>query len=184
MCVQCLLARLRFSRRDEFGLHPVDHLRQARVARPPAKSWPAKGLRAASWLVKRTLYVPLFVYKYGISPFLPKMCRYYPTCSVFMMQAIEQKGPLWGLCLGTFRLLSCNPFGGSGYDPVEHYPPYWTGKRWVWRRSTFEAEVEPSEEEEEAEESADSGEFPTPEGAQDSAGGSSQSDRTASPKAR
>ncbi len=45
-------------------------------------------------------------------------CRFYPTCSNYMKEAIERYGALKGLKLGTKRLLRCHPFGKSGYDPV------------------------------------------------------------------
>lgn len=46
------------------------------------------------------------------------MCRYTPTCSNYMMEAIEVHGVFKGLLLGIKRILRCNPFGGYGYDPV------------------------------------------------------------------
>ena len=45
-------------------------------------------------------------------------CRFTPTCSEYMRQAIVKHGPIKGLWLGTKRLLRCHPWGGSGYDPV------------------------------------------------------------------
>jgi uncharacterized protein len=58
------------------------------------------------------------IYKYSISPLLPAACRYYPTCSEYTIQALKKYGPLKGLFLGLKRILSCNPWGGHGYDPV------------------------------------------------------------------
>lgn len=57
-------------------------------------------------------------YKLLISPLLPDACRYYPTCSVYAEQAIRRFGFFKGGLLAARRVLSCNPFGGSGYDPV------------------------------------------------------------------
>ncbi len=57
-------------------------------------------------------------YKLIISPLLPDACRYYPTCSVYAEQAIRRFGFFRGGFLAARRILSCNPFGGSGYDPV------------------------------------------------------------------
>ncbi|MEM6820919.1 MAG: membrane protein insertion efficiency factor YidD [Verrucomicrobiota bacterium] len=47
-----------------------------------------------------------------------RTCRYEPTCSSYMIQALEKHGLLRGLYLGVKRILSCHPWGGSGYDPV------------------------------------------------------------------
>lgn len=47
------------------------------------------------------------------------LCRYTPTCSQYMKEAIDYYGSVKGVLLGTKRILRCNPFGGYGYDPVE-----------------------------------------------------------------
>ena len=57
-------------------------------------------------------------YQYAISPLTPSSCRYSPTCSEYAMQALKKYGPLKGLYLSVKRILKCNPWGGSGYDPV------------------------------------------------------------------
>lgn len=73
-------------------------------------------------LAVAVLIAPIRLYKRYLSPMLPPSCRYEPTCSVYMMQAIETHGPLKGLWLGTKRLLRCHPItwlgGSSGFDPV------------------------------------------------------------------
>jgi len=58
------------------------------------------------------------VYQYVISPWWPASCRYTPTCSVYMVQAIRQHGPFRGGWMGLRRLGRCHPWGGHGYDPV------------------------------------------------------------------
>ncbi|MDR0311309.1 MAG: membrane protein insertion efficiency factor YidD [Acidobacteriota bacterium] len=57
-------------------------------------------------------------YKRFISPCLPHACRFEPTCSVYMREAIEQKGFVIGISLGLRRLLKCHPFHKGGFDPV------------------------------------------------------------------
>ena len=62
--------------------------------------------------------VPLRFYKRFFSPLLPPMCRFDPTCSIYMMQAIEKHGTLRGVWLGLRRLARCHPFNPGGWDPV------------------------------------------------------------------
>jgi uncharacterized protein len=57
-------------------------------------------------------------YKQAISPYLPPTCRYTPTCSQYGIEAIQKHGPLKGGWLTFKRILSCNPWGGHGHDPV------------------------------------------------------------------
>jgi len=57
-------------------------------------------------------------YQSVISPVLPSSCRYTPTCSSYCLEALKKYGPFKGLFLCLKRVLSCNPWGGSGYDPV------------------------------------------------------------------
>jgi putative membrane protein insertion efficiency factor len=64
------------------------------------------------------LIIPIKIYKYAISPYLPMACRYTPTCSHYAIEALKKHGPLKGLYLATKRILSCHPWGGHGYDPV------------------------------------------------------------------
>jgi putative membrane protein insertion efficiency factor len=58
------------------------------------------------------------IYQWIISPILPASCRYTPTCSSYMIDALKEWGPIKGTYLGLKRIGSCNPWGGSGYDPV------------------------------------------------------------------
>lgn len=57
-------------------------------------------------------------YQFFISPITPAACRYQPTCSNYSLQALQKHGLLKGLFLAVKRILSCHPWGGSGYDPV------------------------------------------------------------------
>ncbi|CAN5202270.1 membrane protein insertion efficiency factor YidD [soil metagenome] len=57
-------------------------------------------------------------YQLAISPWLGSNCRHTPTCSNYMIQAIQEWGAIRGVGLGLKRLVKCQPFGTSGYDPV------------------------------------------------------------------
>jgi len=60
----------------------------------------------------------LRVYKRWISPLLPSACRFEPTCSEYMMQAVARYGVLRGVAMGLGRLARCHPFTHGGFDPV------------------------------------------------------------------
>ena len=64
------------------------------------------------------LCLPIVFYQNCISRFTPPSCRFTPTCSAYAKQALKKHGPIKGLYLAVWRILRCNPWGGSGYDPV------------------------------------------------------------------
>jgi len=68
--------------------------------------------------MRRLLLAFLRGYKRFLSPLLPPMCRFEPTCSMYMMQAIEKYGALRGVWLGIRRLSRCHVFNPGGWDPV------------------------------------------------------------------
>lgn len=69
-------------------------------------------------ILKSFIMFMLKGYKKFISPILPPSCRYYPTCSEYMFQAVEKYGSFKGVFMGIKRILRCNPFSKGGYDPV------------------------------------------------------------------
>ncbi|PCS07359.1 membrane protein [Lactococcus plantarum] len=72
-------------------------------------------------IVKQILIAPVRVYQIAISPLLPGACRYHPTCSNYMITAIQKHGVL-GVMMGTARILRCNPFVKGGIDYVpDHF---------------------------------------------------------------
>jgi hypothetical protein len=68
--------------------------------------------------VKALVLAALRFYKRRISPSLPPSCRFTPTCSEYMMEAVEVHGVVRGVWMGTRRILRCNPFTPPGHDPV------------------------------------------------------------------
>jgi len=66
----------------------------------------------------KLLILLIRLYQVTLSPFIGRNCRYTPTCSNYGIQALEKYGAFKGSWLTIKRVLSCNPWGGSGYDPV------------------------------------------------------------------
>jgi putative membrane protein insertion efficiency factor len=62
--------------------------------------------------------IPIYFYKWGISPYTSSSCRHVPTCSTYAVEAVKIHGPFKGIWLATKRLSKCHPWGTSGYDPV------------------------------------------------------------------
>ncbi|MEY4571166.1 MAG: hypothetical protein RLZ10_359 [Bacteroidota bacterium] len=73
-------------------------------------------------LIQKISIIPIIfivkVYQIFLSPILPSVCRYQPTCSHYMIESLRIWGPFKGLYLGVKRILSCHPWGGNGHDPV------------------------------------------------------------------
>ncbi len=69
-------------------------------------------------MVSKLLILPIRFYQVAISPHTPPACRFTPTCSQYAIEALRKHGPIKGLRLAIWRILRCNPWGGSGYDPV------------------------------------------------------------------
>jgi len=60
----------------------------------------------------------LRLYQWVVSPLLPSACRFHPTCSEYMRQAVLRHGALKGTWMGLRRLARCHPFHEGGFDPV------------------------------------------------------------------
>ncbi|MGO2742034.1 MAG: membrane protein insertion efficiency factor YidD [Pseudolactococcus laudensis] len=72
-------------------------------------------------MITRVLIAPVRFYQVAISPLLPGACRYHPTCSNYMIVAIQKHG-FPGVLMGTARILRCNPFVKGGVDYVpDHF---------------------------------------------------------------
>lgn len=68
--------------------------------------------------MKQVILRCIRVYQAILSPLLPSVCRYQPTCSGYSYAAVARYGVVRGSWLGACRLARCHPWGGSGYDPV------------------------------------------------------------------
>lgn len=93
----------------------------------PEKTWTGAVLRLPALLLKGIVGL----YRLAVSPLLGPRCRYHPTCSAYMMEALNTHGALKGLFLGLRRLSRCHPWAGpGGLDPV---PGRFAPKRFAWR---------------------------------------------------
>ena len=68
--------------------------------------------------MKRLAAVPVHLYRWTLSPFLGRQCRFHPTCSAYALEAIDRHGAVKGWILALRRILRCHPWGASGFDPV------------------------------------------------------------------
>jgi len=75
--------------------------------------------------MKRLLILLLRGYRYAISPLYGQVCRYYPTCSAYALEAVTEHGSLRGSWLAVRRIARCHPWAAGGLDPV---PPRRTDK--------------------------------------------------------
>lgn len=73
--------------------------------------------------MKRLLIGLIRFYQRAISPRKAPCCRFIPSCSAYAVEAIERFGAVKGAGLAIWRVLRCNPWGGSGYDPVPEKKP-------------------------------------------------------------
>ena len=73
--------------------------------------------------IEKILIFLVKCYQNFISPLFPPSCRFYPTCSNYMLVALKKHGPFLGLIMGIARILRCNPFNPGGID---HVPDYFT----------------------------------------------------------
>jgi putative membrane protein insertion efficiency factor len=74
-------------------------------------------------VVARCITVPVRAYQRFISPLIGAHCRFYPSCSQYLIDAVRARGVLAGVALGALRLARCNPLFDGGYDPVDGCSP-------------------------------------------------------------
>lgn len=72
-----------------------------------------------SHFVRMALLGVIRVYQKTISPFLPRSCRFYPTCSQYAYQAVEKYGAVRGGWKAAKRVARCHPLSPGGYDPLD-----------------------------------------------------------------
>ena len=83
-----------------------------------AGSVPSQDASRTPGVLARLVMVCLRGYQRLVSPLMPPMCRFHPTCSQYFIDAVRIKGVWIGSLMGLWRLLRCNPLCKGGYDPV------------------------------------------------------------------
>ncbi|MCL2719469.1 MAG: membrane protein insertion efficiency factor YidD [Lachnospiraceae bacterium] len=68
--------------------------------------------------MKKIIIAVIKIYRKYLSPMKTTKCPYYPTCSLYGLEAVEKYGVLRGGIMAFWRILRCNPFSKGGYDPV------------------------------------------------------------------
>lgn len=69
-------------------------------------------------MLSKIFVVFVRAYQVVLSPLFGDCCRFTPSCSDYMIEALQVHGALKGTLLGCWRILRCHPFGAKGYDPV------------------------------------------------------------------
>jgi putative membrane protein insertion efficiency factor len=75
-------------------------------------------------LPRRLLLLLVRAYRLLFSPWIGNVCRYYPSCSQYALDALNRHGALGGSALAAWRVLRCNPWSLGGVDPVPEHPPF------------------------------------------------------------
>jgi len=74
-------------------------------------------IRAVTRIPALAIVACVRVYQWTLSPIFGRQCRFQPTCSNYMIQAVEKYGAFRGALKGIWRIVRCNPFCRGGYDP-------------------------------------------------------------------
>lgn len=74
-------------------------------------------LRWVERALSRMVILSVRFYQLAISPWLGQNCRFIPSCSAYMIEAVEKYGPIRGVWKGLCRIGRCHPLHPGGYDP-------------------------------------------------------------------
>jgi putative membrane protein insertion efficiency factor len=69
-------------------------------------------------MMRKVVILLIGFYQRFISPLKPPTCRFYPSCSAYMREAVQKHGVAKGIIMGMGRVGRCHPWHPGGYDPV------------------------------------------------------------------
>lgn len=69
-------------------------------------------------MLTRLIILLVYLYRATLGHVMGGQCRYLPTCSEYMLDAVQKHGAIRGGWRGLKRIARCHPWGGSGYDPA------------------------------------------------------------------
>lgn len=98
-----------------WAIRKVHKLMEEEKNKPVATETPVAAKKSVGIIALTAL---VRFYQKFISPICPGCCRFQPTCSQYMIEALQKHGVFKGLFLGIKRILHCHPWGKSGFDPV------------------------------------------------------------------
>lgn len=90
---------------------PINH-------NPGTPGTPGVGTPTTPGIATRFLITGVHMYQVMLGPLMGGHCRFMPTCSVYSIEALQTHGAIKGTWLTIRRIIRCQPWGGSGYDPV------------------------------------------------------------------
>ena len=88
------------------------------LRRSPSPGARLKVLGLLELLLLQLMLLPVRLYRRLLSPVLPQVCRFHPSCSKYALEALTTHGPFKGGWLAARRLSRCHPFHPGGLDPV------------------------------------------------------------------
>ena len=86
-------------------------------SQPPARHLIGRAIGRLCFLPAMGLISVVRLYQFCLSPCLPSVCRFTPTCSTYFIQSVRKYGAIKGSIKGAWRICRCQPWGGCGHDP-------------------------------------------------------------------
>jgi putative membrane protein insertion efficiency factor len=80
-------------------------------------------MKRPSWYLRQLFLAPVYLYKGVLSPFFGPSCHYHPSCSTYMIGAVNAHGVVKGFIMGMARILRCSRWYMGGDDPI---PEVWS----------------------------------------------------------